>query len=159
MKRFICASSFVLAFAIAIPAAQAAGPLGANVPHLTSSGYNPNNQRHSYFGNYYLRVHATGQALAQLMIEAPSNVQLSEVITITDQAGNPIKATVSLNGQKATIAFAQAVAPDTTLTIDLENVRTPLDPPTWFLSVSSQLAGLKGEIPLGLARIQPQPRD
>jgi Protein of unknown function (DUF2808) len=159
MKRFICAASFVLAFAMAIPAAQAAGPLGAKVPHLTSSGYNPNNQRHSYFGNYYIRIHVTGQMLAQLMIETPSDMQLSEVITITDQAGKPVNATVSLNAQKATIAFAQAVAPDTTLTIDLKKVRTPLDPPTWFIAVFSQLAELNGEIPLGLARIQPQPRD
>jgi hypothetical protein len=144
---------------MAIPAAQAAGPLGAKVPHLTSSGYNPNNQRHSYSGNYYIRVHVVGRSLAQLVIESPNDVQLSEGITITDQAGDPINVTVSLKGQKATVAFAQAVAPDTTLAINLKNVRTSLDPPTWFLAVSSQLAELSGEIPLGLARIQPQPRD
>lgn len=130
MKKFICAASFAMVFAIAIPAAQAAGPLGAKVPHLTSSGYNPNNQRHSYFGSYYVRVHVTGRSLAQLVIESPHDVQLSEAITITDQAGKPVNATASLKGQKATIAFAQAVAPDTSFAIDLKNVRTPLDPPT-----------------------------
>ena len=44
MKKFLCAASFAMIVAMAIPAAQAAGSLGAKVPHLTSSGYNPNNQ-------------------------------------------------------------------------------------------------------------------
>jgi hypothetical protein len=159
MKNFICAASFALAFAMVIPTAQAAGPSDAKVPHLTSSGPDPNNPRHSHLGNYIIRVHVTGRSLTQLMIEAPSGVQLSKAITITDQSGKPISATVSLNGQKATLAFAQSISPDTTLEIDLKNVKTPLDPPTWFFSVSSQLSGLNVEIPLGSARIQPRLRD
>ncbi len=156
MKKFICAVSFILAFAMAVPAAQATGPSAAKVPHLTSSGPDPNNSHYANLSKYFIRVHVTGRALMQLVIEAPAEVLLSKAITITDQSGKSISANVSLNGQKAVIAFAQPVAPDTTLTLYLKNVRTPYALPTWFFSVDSQLEGLSAEIPLGLARIQPR---
>lgn len=159
MKKFFYVAGFMLASLMAIPSAQAAGSFDAKVPHLASSGSDPNNPRHSHLGNYFIRVHVQGRTLTQLMIEAPVGVQLSEAIVITEPSGKPISATVSLNGQKAIIAFAQAVSPDTTLEIDLKNVKTLPDSPTWFFSVSSQLSGLNAEIPLGLARIQPRLRD
>jgi hypothetical protein len=159
MKKFICAASFMLAFAMAIPPAQAAGLSDAKVPHLARSGSDPNNPRHSSLGNYFIGVHVQGRSLTQLVIEAPAEVRLSDAIAITDQSGRPIDTTVSVNGQKATIAFVQAVAPETTLKLNLKNVRAPYDSPTWFFLVSSQLEGLNSEIPLGLARIQPRLQD
>ncbi len=159
MKNFMCAASFMLALAAAAPAAQATDSSNAKVPNLTSSGYSLNNPRDSYSGNYQIRVHVVGRGLAQLVIKAPTGVRLSEAIKLTDQSGKPINATVSLSGQKATIALAQVISPDTMLAIELKNVKTSIDPITWFFSVSSQLAGLNGEIGLGLARIQPQFRD
>jgi len=149
----------MLAIVLVTPAAQTAGPLDAKVPHLTSSGADQNNPRHSHIGNYFIRVHVSGRSVNQLTITAPTNVQLSESITVTDPSGKPINASVILNGQTATLAFTQPVSPDTTLEIDLKNVETPFDPPTWFFSVSSQLSGLDKEIALGLARIQPRLRD
>ena len=162
MKKLTYAASFMLAIVLVTPTAQAAGPLDAKVPHLTSSGADPNNPRYPHIGNignYFIRVHVSGRSVKQLTITAPANVQLSESITVTDPSGKPINASVILNGQTATLAFTQPVSPDTTLEIDLKNVETPFDPPTWFFSVSSQLSGLDKEIALGLARIQPRLRD
>ena len=164
MKKLTYAASFMLAIVLVTPTAQAAGPLDAKVPHLTSSGADPNNPRHSHIGNignYFIRVHVSGRSVKQLTITAPANVQLSESITVTDPSGKLINASVTLNGQKAALAFTQPVSPDTTLEIDLKNVKTPFafDPPTWFFSVSSQLSGLNAEIPLGSARIQPRLSD
>lgn len=53
MKKFFYVAGFMLASLMAIPSAQAADSFDAKVPHLASSGSDPNNPRHSHLGNYF----------------------------------------------------------------------------------------------------------
>ncbi|BAU15954.1 hypothetical protein LEP3755_65210 (plasmid) [Leptolyngbya sp. NIES-3755] len=146
MKRFLLAATATIVMFAFGAAAQASS--NAKVPHLAGSSASLNNAKFQP-GNYSLKVHVMGQEVSALMVESQDAVRLSQNITVFDQSNKPVAATVSMNGQTATIAFAQPVKPDTILRVDLRNVQNPRAMPTVLFSVSSQIVGLNSEIALG----------
>lgn len=153
MKKLIAiTTALALASMSAIPAARATGVAGdAKVPHVTGSGANPEDA-HFYPSTYYFRLHVAGRSLSQLSIEIPQDVQFGKTIKVTDQSGKKFDATVSFESRKATIAFAQPIAPDTKLRIAINGVVNRF-PKTEELSIMGRLEGLNAEIPLGTVRI------
>jgi len=154
MKKLICTTVFSLAFISSISAVQATGVRNdMKVPHIVSSAANPNNSRFLP-ATYYFNLHVAGRALEQLSINAPAGVGLNERIEVKDQSGKKLNTTVSLNGQRATIAFAQPVVPDTLLKVTMNQVNAPSNSHIWIFPLSSKLVGLASDIPLGSVRVQ-----
>ncbi len=153
MKNLMYASALMLVSVAFAPAAQAAGIAGdAKVPHIVSATGSLNNGRFQP-KTYFLKLHVSGRALSVLTIDAPDQLRLSQQITVKDQAGKLLDTTVTMNGQKAEIAFAQPVTPDTTIQINLSNVRTSTNSPIWLFELESKLVGLNANIPLGVIRV------
>ncbi|BAY59359.1 hypothetical protein NIES2135_62360 (plasmid) [Leptolyngbya boryana NIES-2135] len=150
MKRFLSVATATIVLLAFGTAAQASS--NAKVPHLAGSSSDLNNAKFQP-GNYSLKVHVMGQEVSALMVEAQDSVRLSKNIQVFDQFNKPIAATVSMNGQMATITFAQPVKPDTSLRVELRNVQNPNALPTAFFSVSSQVVGLGSEIALGTTQV------
>lgn len=151
MKRLGYTMAFTLALATLAPAIQA---MEAKATHLHSSAALPRNARVP-FAIYRLRVHVERIPLTQLSVNLPEPLNLKRGITVVDQTGQAVGATLTVNGNMATIGFAQPIAPGNILNVDLNGVSTSDNlGHTWLLSVSSRSVGLNGAIPLGFARIQ-----
>ncbi len=153
MKTLIYAATFTLILTSSIPAAQARNLKDFNVTHLGNSVAIPkyvtvHNARHQF------KVHVRQKALSELSIKIPEKVSINEGIEVKNQAGQKVPASVSINDGKATLVFSQPVAPETTLSVSMQGVKTPAYKSIWHYSVFAKNVGMTTEIPLGLARIQ-----
>ncbi|HBL11690.1 MAG TPA: hypothetical protein DD379_09820 [Cyanobacteria bacterium UBA11162] len=154
MKKLIYAATFTLVLASFAPAVQAAGSLpNAKVPHLVHSSAHPNDALVPN-ATHHFEVHVQGKGLSELSIDLPQGVSIRNGIEVTNQSGQKINAEVSINDKKATVVFAQPVEPDTTLSINMQGVKTPGYSYTWQYRVYGKLVGINQEISLGSARIQ-----
>lgn len=158
MKKLVSIATVMLASLSLTPAALAIGVANdAKAPHVKGGVANPNSSRHEPV-HYYFKLHVAGKPLSQLSIDAPEELRLSEQIEVTDSTGKKLDANVSLNGQRAIVAFAQPIPPDAVLKVDMRGIKKtaiqPDDGQIWNFLVSSKLVGLNGDIPLGVARIQ-----
>ncbi len=107
-------------------------------------------------GNHHLiRVAVASHALKTLTISIPSQMEGFSNIQVTDQTGKAITSKISANQQQVIIAFDQAVTPGSALEIDFSGV-PQLTPWNQVLEygVSAEQEGLRGQIPLGTARVQ-----
>ncbi len=52
------------------------------------------------------------------------------------------------------MVFAQPVAPDTTISIDIRGVDTPGNTRNWMSAISGKMVGINAAIPLGIVLIQ-----
>ena len=75
-------------------------------------------------------------------------MQLSRSIDIMDQNGQKVAATIALQGQVAIVTFAQPVALDSKLSIDLNDVKTRDNRRIRELEISGKLGSIKEDIPL-----------
>lgn len=155
MKQFTAIAASVLTFTSFSPAANATSE--ANVPHIVGGIGNPNNTSFQT-ANYSIKLHVTGRSLLQVSIEPPTGGRLSDAIEITDESGKKLDATVSLNGQRVLIVFAQPIAPGSTLTIGMQQVRTLDNEMVWHFPVAAKLEGISEDISMGAVRVQPHIR-
>ncbi|KAI9130086.1 DUF2808 domain-containing protein [Acaryochloris sp. CCMEE 5410] len=154
MKFLIYTTIISLSLAGSITAARAAGVLkDAKVPHLTTTAAIPRNPRVP-FAKYRFGLHVSGYPLSQLTIGIPERVRVSDGITVTDQSGQEIESSTTFEGNTAIVTFAQPVAPDTTLKVTLNGVRTStFSSRVWLFPVTGRGAEMTTDIPLGMARI------
>lgn len=154
MKRLIYATTLTLAIVSLAPVAQAFGSLrDSNFPHLGNGGASPNNARIPY-ATHYFEIHVQGKALSELSIDLPEGVSIPKKIEVKNQLGQKIDANVSINKRTATIAFAQPVSPETTLSINMRGINTSGYSKTWVYQVYGKMAGLTSQIALGPAWVQ-----
>lgn len=160
MKKLIYTATFTLAIAVSgIPAAQATGvPGDFKAPHVVHSGAHPNDAREQG-ATHHFELHVQGPALSQLLIDLPKRLRIksSDNILVTDQLGEKVGATVSVNDRDATINFSQPVPPETTLSISIKGVRTPGYSNVWLYPIYGKSVGMRVGIPIGLIRIQTYP--
>ncbi len=104
---------------------------------------------------YSFRYHVTGYTLSELKFTAPLGMQLSRSIDIMDQNGQRVAATIALEGQVAIVTFAQPVALNSTLSVDLNKVRTGDNSRIRELETSGKLGSTKEYIPLQTIRFSP----
>lgn len=154
MKKLISTVAFTL-IAISLPAtAWASGKSDyPDANHLFDSAAIPSNARIQN-ATHKFKVHVQKTPISELSIYLPEKVSLSKDIEVTDVTGQKIDAQASINSGKATIAFTQAVAPDTVLKVNLRGVRTTGFDQSLLYRVYSKPVGLTAEIPLGTAEVR-----
>lgn len=117
---------FALTMAVLVPATYAnPTPQSSNFPHVISLGESPQGIRHWRILRHTLKIAVpeNSKAISQLIIEAPANIVLRESIDVSEQSGKEIAAKVSIQGKKATLEFAESVAPGTTIIVEMNNVK------------------------------------
>ncbi len=109
-----------------------------------------------------LRVHVpkNSKGVSQLNIEVPSSVRWSDDtndVVVNKENGQKINTNVSLNSKTILLAFAEPVAPNTKLEIDIKNIKQPFlgNGPVYYLSAN--LIGSDAKIPIGVARFRISP--
>jgi hypothetical protein len=152
MKILQLIFGIILASAAGASSAQA---IEVNTPHLHGSTAIPNN-RNVLDTTYRFYVHVQGASINQLSVNLPDNVRYQGQVTVTNQAGENIVFTSSLNQQTELIKFNQIIEPNEILTINLEGIRAKsnLIQPTLFMPISVNEDKIDSVIPIGIARIQ-----
>jgi len=154
MKKLIYAAAFTFLLASNAPATIAGGAIqNANVSHLVSSAATPNKARFQG-ASHRFEVHVQGKALSEIAIAIPDDLSISGGIEVKNQSNQKIETQVSVNNQKATVVFAQPVAPNTTISIHMRGIHTPGFSRNWGYALSGKLVGINAEIPLGRVGIQ-----
>ncbi|MCY7384463.1 MAG: DUF2808 domain-containing protein [Microcoleus sp. CAN_BIN18] len=154
MKKLIYAAAFTVILASNAPATIAGGAMqNANVPHLVGSAATPNKARFQG-ATHRFDVHVQGRALSEIAIALPDDLRISGGIEVKNQSNQKIETQVSVNNQKATVVFAQPVAPDTTISIEMRGIHTPGYSHNWGYAISGKMVGINAEIPLGRVGIQ-----
>jgi hypothetical protein len=126
----------------------------AKVPHPEGGTQTSSNGRFSP-ARYSFRFHVTGHTLSELRFTAPIGMQLSQSIDVMDQNGQKVAATIGLEGQVAVVTFAQPVALDSKLSIDLNDVKTTDNSRIRELETSGKLDNFKEDISLQTIRLSP----
>ncbi|MCC3404479.1 MAG: DUF2808 domain-containing protein [Microcoleus sp. PH2017_10_PVI_O_A] len=154
MKKLIYAAAFTLILASNAPATIAGGAMQkANVPHLLGSAATPN--RAGFQGaTHRFDIQVEGRALSEIAIALPDALSIRGGIEVKNQSNQKIETQVSLNNQKATVVFAQPVAPDTTISIYMRGIQTRGYRYNWAYAISGKMVGINAEIPLGRVGIQ-----
>jgi Protein of unknown function (DUF2808) len=154
MKKLIYAAAFTFLLASNAPATIAGGAMqNANVPHLLASATTPN--RAGFQGaTHRFDIHVQGRALSEIAIALPADMRISGGIEVKNQSHQKIETQVSVNNQKATVVFAQSVAPDTTISIYMRGILTPGYSHNRGYAIYGKMVGINAEISLGRVRIQ-----
>lgn len=154
MKNLIYAAAFAFLLASNAPATMAGGAMqNVHVPHLVGSAATPN--RAGFQGStHYFEVHVQGRALSEIAIAIPADLNIRGGIEVKNQSHEKIETQVSVNNQKATVVFAQPVAPDTTISIYMRGIQTPGYSHNWGYAISGKMVGINAEVPFGRVGIQ-----
>ena len=104
---------------------------------------------------YSFKLHVTGYTLSELKLTTQEGMQLSRSIDIRDANGQIVPATIELQGQVAKISFAQPIALNSKLSIDLNQVKIMGNDRIWELETSGKLGNLNADIPLQTIRLSP----
>lgn len=130
-------------------AQTAAAPMVFNftAPIITNSGVRGS--------THFIRIAVIGMSLKDLMIEVPSQMSGYDGIKITDQFGKVISAKTEFGKERVSITFAQPVSPGGYLEVAFTGARmaTP-GGQTLLYGVTAERSGIKGEIPIGTARVE-----
>lgn len=128
-----------------------------NSPHVISLNESPQGIRHLRVVRHTLRLEIPQQckALSQLTIEAPSHITVRDNIDVSDQSGKKINANISINDKKVILAFTEPVAPNTVLTIAMNNVKkSTVTTGDKLYKISARLEGNNAELPIGIAQLR-----
>ncbi|MBD6615256.1 DUF2808 domain-containing protein [Komarekiella sp. 'clone 1'] len=157
-RKLIHTTILALTMAVVVPATYAnPTPQSGNFPHVISLGESPQGIRHWRILRHTLKIAVPqkSKAISQLIIEAPANIVLRESIDVSDQSGKEIAAKVSIQGKKATLEFAELVAPGTVIIVEMKNVKkTAVTTGDKFYKISTILAGMNVELPIGIVQLR-----
>lgn len=101
---------------------------------------------------FQIHLPQNSNALAQLIINTPSTVAVSNDINVLDDNGQKININVSALGRRIIINFPETVISNTNLLIELNKVKQPIFGPTSVYSISAKVVGSDVEIPVGVAQ-------
>ncbi|MBD1847999.1 DUF2808 domain-containing protein [Cyanobacteria bacterium FACHB-63] len=160
MQRFIYSSfsALILVAATLATATQAAEPLvnsatfnrmefSFTAPFISSSGLLNN--------HHVIRVMVVGMALEDLRLSIPPQMTKFNQVRVTDSSGKAIPAKIAASKEQVAIVFDQPVQPGTTLSVEIDGIRTEQEEGNILLyGVTAKRVGLAGQIPIGTARIQ-----
>lgn len=157
-RKLIHTTILALTMAVVVPATYAnSTPQSSNFPHVISFGESPQGIRHWRILRHTLKIEVpqNSKAISQLIIEAPANIVLRESIDVSEQSGKEIAVKVSIQGKKATLEFAESVAPGTIIIVEMKNVKkTAMTTGDKFYKISTILAGMNVELPIGVAQLR-----
>ncbi|MBW4685712.1 MAG: DUF2808 domain-containing protein [Komarekiella atlantica HA4396-MV6] len=157
-RKLIHTTILALTMAVVVPATYAnPTPQSSNFPHVISLGESPQGIRHWRILRHTLKIAVpeNSKAISQLIIEAPANIVLRESIDVFEQSGKEIAAKVFIQGKKATLEFAESVAPGTVIIVEMKNVKkTAVTTGDKFYKISTILAGMNVELPIGIVQLR-----
>lgn len=149
MKTLLVATLFTISLALPV---YAASP--SKIPH-PEGGQQTGFNGLSFPVRYSFKLHVTGYTMSELNLIAPEGMRLSQSIDIRDAKGQIVPTTIELQGQVAKISFAQPVALNSKLSIDLNQVKTMGNDRIWELETTAKLGNLNADIPLQTIRLSP----
>lgn len=155
MKRLISVTAIALSILSLVPAARADQlPGGIKFTHLGDSGARPD-RAYVLGATHYFEVHVEGKPLSQVSISLPEILNLRDDVVVSDQSGQRLDTTVSINTKKVIVDFAQPVSAGTNLLVSFKEVKIPFPRRRRILlyPVYIKSVGMAGEVPLGLARV------
>lgn len=116
-------------------------------PMITNSGTLNN--------TLFIRVAVIGMSLQDLMVSIPRQMERFNSVRVIDQSGKEVPSKINVSKERLAIAFDQPVAPGSYLQVEFTGVRMDSSGgDTLLYGITAQQTGLKGEIPVGTARIQ-----
>lgn len=143
--------------AIIAPSYASAGTDDGKVPHVDGSSQFPPTRwgiggtfRHTF----RLHVPQNSKAVTQILVKVPDNVTISNNIydiDVVDEKGQKINTNVSVNSKTILLAFAEPVAPNSKLEIDLNKIKRRNLGNGSVYSFSAREVGIDAEIPIGVA--------
>ncbi|WP_373524848.1 DUF2808 domain-containing protein [Nostoc sp.] len=140
--------------AIIAPSYASARTDDGRVPHIDGNSQFPPTRWGTFRHTFRLHVPQNSKAVTQLLIKVPNNVTISnniQDIDVVDQKGQKINTNVSVNGKTILLAFAEPVAPNTKLEIDLNKIKRRNLGNGSVYSFSAREVGIDAEIPIGVA--------
>lgn len=150
--------SATIAMTATVSTVQAQTPSSsASVPQIVMADADPIDTQATESGNatHFIDIKVEGNPISQVLIRFPDELKVTQGIKVAARSKQSVNATVSLNGNSATVKFAQPVKPGTTLKIALRGVAGSLNnDDVWFYPISVRYVGETEDIPIGTAQIQ-----
>jgi len=149
--------NYIMALTVIVAASVPAEYVSAGVgkfPHVNSTVTFPPTQTRNFRHTIRLHIPQESSALSRLSIEVPKGLTVRNDITVSDQSGQEIDATISINGRQLTVTFPEPVAPGTLLNIAMNNVRRFGSSNVWLYHLSAKVVGTEVDIPLGVAQFR-----
>ncbi len=104
---------------------------------------------------HFIRVAVVGMSLKDLMVSIPSQMERYEGIKIVNQNGQVIPAKITASKKQVAILFDQPVPKGSYLELMFTGVQmNSSGGDTLFYGITAERTGLRGEIPIGTARVQ-----
>jgi len=155
MKVLIYLTTLSLLAATCVPAVYADSVTDViGLPHIGSTTQFPQGKWGPFRHTFQLQIPQNSSALSQLNIDVPAGLTVEKNINISDGSGRKIPANTSVNDNKITIVFPQAISPGNTITIDLNKVNRIGTSNAWLYRISAKLVGIDTEMPIGIAQFR-----
>jgi hypothetical protein len=127
MKKFLKVTALVLASASAISAgyAKASDDNGA-LPHVDANHQFPPTSTHTVRKTFELHIPKNSKQISEIIIQVPEVVNWSykaKDIVVIDGKGKKVKHNVAIKDRNIILSFAEHIAPNTELEIDINNVK------------------------------------
>jgi hypothetical protein len=104
---------------------------------------------------HFIRIAVIGMSLNDLMISLPSQMEKFDSVRIVDQMGKEVPAKTTLTKDRLAVLFNQPVTSGSYLQVEFNGVQMKTSGGnTLFYGVTAERSSLKGQIPIGTARIQ-----
>ncbi|RUT01572.1 hypothetical protein DSM106972_066690 [Dulcicalothrix desertica PCC 7102] len=104
---------------------------------------------------FQIRVPKHGKPLKQLIVETPSNVAVSNDISVFDDKAQKVNIDISVDNKKIIITFPEAVTSSTSkILVSLNRVQQPTDASGTVYNLLAKVIGSDVEIPIGQVRFQ-----
>jgi Protein of unknown function (DUF2808) len=140
--------------AIIAPSYASARTDDSRVPHVDGNSQFPPTRWGIFRHTFRLHFPQNSKAVTQLLVKVPDNVTISnniQDINVVDEKGQKIKTNVSINGKTILLAFAEPVAPNTNLEIDLNKIKRRNLGNGSVYTFWAKEVGIDAEIPVGVA--------
>lgn len=159
MKRILFSTAAILTLAVSTSTAIAQPTTAAsNFARITNFSEFPQRIRYWSTPRHTLKIAISQQsnAVSQIIIEAPDNIELDDNIDISNQSGEKINAEIAIDDKKkATLTFSEPVAPGTKLTIEMNKVRKLRATRGEMLyKVFANFVNSNQAVPVGIARLR-----
>ncbi len=150
MKKTLIYTSTVVA--LATTAFISLSHVNAKETNIDNNLQYPANSWRLVKHTFRLNIPQNNNTLAQLIIETPSTVAVSNNIDVFDANGQKINTNISVNGKDIIIDFPEKVISSTKLLVNFNQVQQPVTGPASVYHFSAKVVGSEIEIPVGTAQ-------
>ncbi|MEH1773440.1 DUF2808 domain-containing protein [Nostoc sp.] len=150
MKKTLIYTSTVVA--LATTAFISLSHVNAKETNIDNNLQYPANSWRLVKHTFRLNIPQNNNTLAQLIIETPSTVAVSNNIDVFDANGQKINTNISVNGKQIIIDFPEKVISNTKLLVNFNQVQQPVTGPPSVYHFSAKVVGSEIEIPVGVAQ-------